>query len=480
MRPHAIAHRPSRNGPVLALVVILLLMLCAWPVAAQPSPDTQPASPPTRAATDPADPLYAEDAAHSLPAPSAGDESLRRKLERILASMEGIDNATARVQDGVVWLSAQADDAADRETALEIARKLEGVAHVVDEVTLNTAPATRINFLWRTLGELWSNTLAILPALAIAMIVLLLFVLLAVGLTRSRWVGRRFTKNPLLASSLHRLLGLAAFALGLLAALEVLGLTAVAGAVLGAAGLFGLTLGFAFRDIMENYLAGILLSLRSPFTVNDFVQVGEHAGSVVRMNSRELVLMTLEGNHLRLPNALVFESVITNFTRNPMRGFHLDMGVGGSEDLSEVQRIGCEALAMLSGVMEKPAPFMRVQTIGDFATIVRFHGWVDQRSYDFLKVQSEAIRIVKEALDAAEVEMPYPRQDIMMLREEATAEKKLEAAKRPEDIAASARRADVHRETFLDDQIQEDRAEAAREGESNVLDSEREKGKSKS
>lgn len=476
MRPHTIVHHPSPSRSVLALVAILLLTLCAWPAAGQTSPDTQPAASAPHAANTPADPLHAEDVAHSIPAPSDEDESLRRKLERILASMEGIDNATARVQDGVVWLSAQADDAADRETALEIARKLDGVAHVVDEVTLNTAPATRINFLWRTLGELWSNTLAILPTLAIAAIVLLFFVLLAVGLTRSRWVGRRFTKNPLLASSLHRLLGLAAFALGLLAALEVLGLTAVAGAVLGAAGLFGLTLGFAFRDIMENYLAGILLSLRSPFTVNDFVQVGEHAGSVVRMNSRELVLMTLEGNHLRLPNALVFESVITNFTRNPMRGFNFDMGIGGSEDLGEVQRFGCDALALLPGVMENPAPFMRVQSLGDFAVIVRFHGWVDQGEYEFLKVQSEAIRIVKEALDAAGVEMPYPRQDIMMLREEAAVEKKLEATKRPEDIAASARRADVHRETFLDEQIQEDRAEAAREGESNVL----EKGRGKS
>ncbi|TVM19318.1 mechanosensitive ion channel protein MscS [Oceanidesulfovibrio indonesiensis] len=475
MRLHATTPLPCSSGLVLALAVVLLLTLCIGATAAQtPSEPQSPDDTPAQVTDDPADP----NAVPSAPAePSAEDEALRARLERILAGMDGVDTVAVRVQDGVVWLSAEAEDAATRETALEVARKLDGVVHVVDEVTLNTAAATRISFLWRTLNELWSNTLAVIPALVIALVVLLLFVLLAVGLARSRGVGRRFTRNPLLASSLHRILGLAVFALGLLAALEVLGLTAVAGAVLGAAGLFGLTVGFAFRDIMENYLAGILLSLRSPFTVDDFVDVGGHAGSVVRMNSRELVLMTLDGNHLRLPNAFVFESVIINFTRNPLRGFSFTVGIGGDEDLSEVQRIGCRALALLPGVMGNPGPFMRVESLSDFAVIVRFHGWVDQRAHEFLKVQSEAIRIVKEALDAAGVAMPAPRQDIHLLREDVATEEKHEMPKRPEDIAASARRADVSRETFLDEQIQEDRAEAAREGESNVLDKRHEKAK---
>ncbi|MFW5733542.1 MAG: mechanosensitive ion channel family protein [Oceanidesulfovibrio sp.] len=459
-------HTPVRDHCYFAVLLALITpMFLAWAVeyaSAQSAAGTQSAP---QVTFEPAP-------AHEPGGPTVQDQTLRRTLERILAAMEGLGNATVRVQDGVVWLGAEANDAAAREAALEIAQKLDGVIHVMDEITLNTAPTTRISFLWKTLGKLWSDTLAMLPALTIALAMLFVFILVAVLFSRSRWLARRFTRNPLLASSLHRLLGLAIFALGLLAALEVLGLTSVAGAVLGAAGLFGLTVGFAFRDIMENYLAGILLSLRSPFTVNDFVEVGQHAGSVVRMNSRELVLMTLEGNHLRLPNAMVFESVIINYTRNPLRGFNLDVGVGGSEDLAHIQRIGCEALALLPGVLEDPSPFMRVQAISDFAVIVRFHGWVDQRKYEFLKVQSEAIRIVKEALEAADIEMPYPRQDIMVLREEETT--KPEALKRPEDLAASARRADVHRDTFLDEQIQEDRAEAARDGESNVLENEKE------
>eukprot|EP01022_Parablepharisma_sp_SALTPOND_P022576 TRINITY_DN4598_c0_g1_i2.p3 TRINITY_DN4598_c0_g1~~TRINITY_DN4598_c0_g1_i2.p3 ORF type:complete len:523 (+),score=145.09 TRINITY_DN4598_c0_g1_i2:3581-5149(+) len=450
---------------LLTLIISMLVVLPGRDAPAQTNSDPES----TQQASGTAEPAVAF-------SPTPQDAELRGKLERIFAGMGSIDNATVRVQDGVVWLTAQADDAASREAALEVTQKLDGVVHVVDEITLNTAPTTRINFLWQTLGNLWSNTLAMLPALAIALVLLLLFVVVAVWLSRSRWLGRRFTKNPLLASSMHRLFGLAVFALGLLAALEVLGLTSVAGAVLGAAGLFGLTVGFAFRDIMENYLAGILLSLRSPFTVDDYVQVGEHTGSVVRMNARELILMTLEGNHLRLPNALVFESVITNYTHNPLRGFDFNVGVGVNEDLREVQRVGCEALALLPGVMQDPAPFMRVQSLGDFAVIVSFNGWVDQREFEFLKVQSEAIRIVKESLDAAGIEMPYPRQDIHMLSEQTVAEKKPEAVKKPEDIAESARRADVLRDTFLDEQIQEDRAEAAREGESNVLEKGRDKG----
>ncbi|TVM36438.1 mechanosensitive ion channel family protein [Oceanidesulfovibrio marinus] len=461
-------HRPHHARYVRLLLACLVAACVLAPTAGAAPANNAAADAPASesAAMQPAPEGNAPAAVPQNATATARDEALRQRLQRILTSLEGIENVQVRVQDGVVWLAADAQNKAAHETALDVAQKLDGVAYVVDQISLSTAPTTRISFIMQTFRRLWSDTLAMLPVLAIAVVVFLVFVLAAVWLSRSRWLGRRFTANPLLASSLHRLLGLALFALGLLAALEMLGLTSVAGAVLGAAGLFGLTVGFALRDIMENYLAGMLLSLRSPFTVNDYVEVGEHAGSVVRMNSRELILMTLEGNHLRLPNAMVFESVITNYTRNPLRAFQVDVGVGGGEDLSEVQRIGCEALAMLPGVMDDPAPFMRVQSIGDFAVIVRFQGWVDQKQYEFLKVQSEGIRIVKEALDSAGVDMPYPRQDIMVLREPPADE----APRRRKDIEASARRADVARDTFLDEQIQEDRAEAAREGESNVLD----------
>lgn len=87
-------------------------------------------------------------------------------------------------------------------------------------------------------------------------------------------------------------------------ALDLLEATALVGAVAGTAGLAGLALGFAFKDIVENYLAGLLLAFQRPFDKNDHVTVEDHAGKVVRLTPRETILMTMDGNHVRVPNAV--------------------------------------------------------------------------------------------------------------------------------------------------------------------------------
>jgi len=123
--------------------------------------------------------------------------------------------------------------------------------------------------------------------------------------------------------------------LGVLAALETMDATALFGAVLGTAGVFGLALGFAFKETLENYLAGILMSLCQPFAPHDHLVIDGHEGVVIAMTSRATILMTLDGNHLRLPNALVSRSVMLNYTRNPSRRFEFDVGVGVGENLQE-------------------------------------------------------------------------------------------------------------------------------------------------
>jgi small-conductance mechanosensitive channel len=199
-----------------------------------------------------------------------------------------------------------------------------------------------------------------------------------------------------------------AVGLGLLAALELMDATALVGAVLGTAGVMGLALGFAFKETLENYLAGILMSLRQPFAPRDHLVIDGHEGVVIAMTSRATILMTLDGNHLRLPNAMVFRSVMLNYTRNPSRRFEFDVGVGVGEDLVLAQSIGVDTLRMLDGVLVKPPARAYISTLGDSNVQLRFHAWVDQRSHDFLMVRSEAIRTVKLALERAGMDMPEP------------------------------------------------------------------------
>ena len=212
--------------------------------------------------------------------------------------------------------------------------------------------------------------------------------------------------------------------------------------MLGAAGILGLALGFALRDTVENYIASLLLSLRQPFGQDDLVLIEGWEGRVLRLTSRATVLMTLDGNHVRIPNAVVYKSVIVNYTRNPSRRFHFDVGVGTEQDLSAVQRLGAETLARMDGVLDDPPPVATVETLGDSSVVIRVAGWVDQRHADFLKVRSEAIRLVKQAFDRADVTMPEP---IYNVRVSTDGARRSRRPRRGRGSRAGARRRRRHR-----------------------------------
>lgn len=259
----------------------------------------------------------------------------------------------------------------------------------------------------RLLGEAYS-LIASLPLFVLAL--LMVWVGWAIGswLSRRTWLERVAQRNPFMRDLTRTTVRWSVTLVGALVALEILNATALVGALLGTAGVLGVAIGFAFKDTLENYLAGILMSLRQPFAPRDHVVIDGNEGVVVSMTSRATILMTLDGNHLRLPNALVFRSVTLNYTRNPSRRFHFDVGIGVCEDLVAAQQIGTAELAQLPGVMQTPPPRAYIAALGDSNVQVRFLGWVDQRSHDFLMVRSEAIRMVKLALEAADMDMPEP------------------------------------------------------------------------
>lgn len=245
-----------------------------------------------------------------------------------------------------------------------------------------------------------------IPLLILAILVLL------VANWVSRFVGNRLhlirvrSQNPYMAGLVRMIVRTAIMLVGILIALDLVGLTTVVGAVLGSAGVAGLVLGFAFRDIAENYIAGILLSVRRPFEPGDSVSIDNREGKVISVNSRATVLMTFDGNHLQLPNSLVFKSVVLNYSRNPQRRFEFAVWIDATQSIRRSQTLAMETVAGVEGVLEDPAPSWTVVENGPSGIQLKFYGWVDQRASDLGKVRSEAIRRVKAAFGNAGIEAP--------------------------------------------------------------------------
>ena len=348
--------------------------------------------------------VAAEDAAANTaaaPTVSAAAQALQTRLQQI-PGMEGV-----RVSEhgGVVQLEGAVLRAENRDIAELIAKDDQGVVAVQNHIQLAAGLGQRAQEAWDDGLERAKGFLLFLP-------LLLLAALMVWGFSRvGRWLGQRPWlhlpgSNPYLSTISRRLVQGLCSLIGIIIALDLLGATKVAGALMGSAGIVGMVIGFAFRDIVENYLAGVLLSIRRPFAPRDHVRIDSYEGRVVALSARTTVLMTLDGNELQLPNATVFKAVILNLSRNAKRRLEFALTIDGKASISTALALGLDNIAQVSGVLSEPAPAGRVEQDSPNGTELRFTAWIDQGQNDLAKVRSECIRQVKNAYASADIAAP--------------------------------------------------------------------------
>lgn len=354
------------------------------------------------------------------------DATIQSTLAGIFEQVDGLDTVQVGVTSGVVRLTGTVVDSGTRDKAVALAEALDGVVFVDDGLVESTDVRERLAPAWQRSFDRLEGILSMLPLFAIAGVVLGIAWMVGGWLARWNRPFRRVAHRPLLRNMLARAVRSVVLLIGIVVALEILGATALVGAVAGAAGVVGVAFGFAFQDIVENYLAGVLLSVQQPFSQDDLIEVEGITGVVVRLSMRNTLLLTMDGNHTYLPNATVFKGIVTNYTRNAKRRFAFPIGMGSNEDLTAVVRVGEQTLRATPGVLAEPPPRVRVEVLGDSSVTVTAYGWVAQDSHDYLAVYSEAIRRVKEAYDDAGFDMPEPIYRLRVFPEE-----KPEAKPRP-------------------------------------------------
>ena len=393
---------PAKRSTVLPALLACLLLALAMPAAvAQPQAAT---------ATADADPTPTD-------APP-GDASAGRQLQTRLGSDEDLKGVTARVDDGVAELDGTVLQPTHKAEAAEIATETPGVSTVVNNVEVDDSLRSHFNAAYRQMTTKLVTIAARGPLLLVAVLIVILAAWIGALLSRNLRILRLRTDNPYMDGLIRRSVRIIVTLLGVVMALNMLGLSAMVGAVLGSAGVVGLALGFAFKDIAENYIAGVLLSVRKPFSPGEQIRVDSYEGKVVALTSRATILMTLDGNQLQLPNALVFKSVLLNYSQNPKRRFDFKVTIDAAHSIRQAQTLALEAFSRIDGVLDDPAPSWTLVQNTPAGIELQFFGWVDQHHSDLGKVRSESIRLVKAAYAHAGIQSPRTVYHIVTSREE--------------------------------------------------------------
>lgn len=326
----------------------------------------------------------------------------------ILGQLEGYDDVRATVSNGIVTLRGTVVDAS-RITALnELVARVEGVVAIENTVAESTDVVERLNPAIDRMRERFEQFIAFSPLILVALSAGTLMVVFGLWLARRRWPWDRIAPNAFIADIYRQVVRLAFVVLGIVLALDLLNATALLGTILGAAGIVGLAIGFAVRDTVENFISSIMLSIRQPFRPKDLVEIEGDLGHVIRLTSRATILLSLDGNHIRIPNSTVFKSKIINYTRNDERRFTFLVGVDSATDIAEAQRIILAALEELPFVLEAPGPGVWVEGLGPSTIDITAAGWIKQHETGIGMAKGEAIRVVKARLEEAGITLPEP------------------------------------------------------------------------
>lgn len=264
-------------------------------------------------------------------------------------------------------------------------------------------------------GRLIESAIVIIPRALAALLVIGLFWAIA---TFVRWlmriIFRRIVEDLTIENLIKQVAYYAVWILGFIVALDAFGFDPQA--VATGLGLTSLALGFALKDILSNFISGLLILVLRPFELGDQIIVGETEGNVERIDLRATQLRTYDGRVVLVPNAEVFTSRIINNTAAPIRRGSVALFIGYDSDLQKAIGVIQKAAQATNGVLEEPAPSVRVQELGQDDIIIEARFWTDSRRSDFVATSSQVRQAIVAALKEAEIGLPDPDVRILVPR----------------------------------------------------------------
>jgi small-conductance mechanosensitive channel len=384
--------------------------------------------------------------------PQARDAEIAERLQRILRSTGWFESPRVSVSDGVVFLDGRTSTQEHKSWATALAESTQGSVAVVNRLEVEADVESTLERAGDELTGLYRQAVQGWPLLVVVIVILAVTWLVAriLGALSRRFFARRIA-SPLLLNLAVRAVTIPVFILGVYLTLQVSGLTRLALTVLGGTGLAGIIVGFAFRDIAENFLASLLLSIRNPFRQGDLIEVAGHTGVVKNLNVRTTVLLSLDGNQVQIPNAAVFKSTITNYSSIPSRRADFVVGISYDSSTAKAQSLIDDILRRHPAVLDTPEPVVLVEELGAATVNLRAYYWFDSATYSPAKINSALLRLTMNALLKNGIELPDSAREVIFPKgvpvSDLRTAKKTKAADEAGAVAEHARRTPSDSET---------------------------------
>lgn len=263
--------------------------------------------------------------------------------------------------------------------------------------------------IWLVFSQLLARLMGHLPYLILGFIVFVLFVVAArLAKMILNTAGRRTRLDRTLADLLGRLLYAFTIILGLFVAAVIIFPTFNPGDLIAGLGITSVAIGFAFKDVLQNFFAGILILWRRPFIVGDEIKVGSYEGTVEEITTRSTRVHTYDGERAVLPNGDVYTSAVLVRTAYNKRRVRLSVGIGYQDSIERARSIIREVIEKTEGVLNEPGPYVFVADLAPSSVNFNVFFWTNSRQASVLRVIDKAMTGIKIALDEAGIEIPYP------------------------------------------------------------------------
>ena len=181
-------------------------------------------------------------------------------------------------------------------------------------------------------------------------------------------------------------------------------------AILGAAGIAGIAIGFASQTSISNIISGLFLISEKPFAVGDLIQIGDTKGIVLSIDLLSVKLRTFDNQYIRIPNETLIKNQVTNVTRFPIRRLDIKLGVAYKEDLSKVREVLLDIAEQNPYCLDEPEPIVHLVNFGDSALELLFAVWCVKT--DYLELSAKIMQEIKERFDAEGIEIPFPHRTL--------------------------------------------------------------------